>query len=95
MSRRDFTGERLHTADELFSVDLARHRAAYEFARTRGDDGWLLDLGSGSGAVALAHPQAVLKLAFPAEAAARLVLAKAFAVTAGVMALGSNATAAI
>ncbi len=49
MSRRDFTGERLHTADELFSVDLARHRAAYEFARTRGDDGWLLDLGSGSG----------------------------------------------
>ena len=49
----------------------------------------------GSGAVALAHPQAVLKLAFPAEAAARLVLAKAFAVTAGVMALGSNATAAI
>ena len=57
MSRRDFTGERLHTADELFSVDLARHRAAYEFARTRGDDGWLLDLGSGSGHGAAESPK--------------------------------------
>ena len=29
-----FTGERLHD-DALFALDLARHRAAYEFARVR------------------------------------------------------------
>jgi len=44
-----FTGERLHEGDTAFALDLARHRAAYEFARTRRDGGRALDLGSGSG----------------------------------------------
>ncbi len=44
-----FTGERLHAGDELFSVDLARHEAAYEFARERLPDGRVLDLGCGTG----------------------------------------------
>jgi 2-polyprenyl-3-methyl-5-hydroxy-6-metoxy-1,4-benzoquinol methylase len=44
-----FTGERLHEGDELFAVDLARHRAAYEIARERLPRGWVLDLGCGSG----------------------------------------------
>lgn len=49
MSDTTFTGERLHANDELFSVDLARHRAAYEYARNRPPVGRLLDLGCGSG----------------------------------------------
>jgi len=44
-----FTGERLHEGDELFQVDLARHRAAYEFARPWAANATLLDLGCGSG----------------------------------------------
>jgi len=44
-----FTGERLHAGHALFGVDLARHRAAYQFARERAREGPLLDLGSGSG----------------------------------------------
>lgn len=44
-----FTGERLHEGSELFAVDLARHRAAYEFARARIAGGRVLDFGSGSG----------------------------------------------
>jgi SAM-dependent methyltransferase len=47
-----FTGERLHEGDALFGVDLARHRAAYEYARSRigaGGAGRVLDLGCGSG----------------------------------------------
>lgn len=49
MKARRFTGERLHAGDELFAVDLARHRAAYVFARERIRGGRVLDLGSGSG----------------------------------------------
>lgn len=44
-----FTGERLHAGDRLFSVDLARHEAAYELARARLSAGRVLDLGCGSG----------------------------------------------
>jgi 2-polyprenyl-3-methyl-5-hydroxy-6-metoxy-1,4-benzoquinol methylase len=49
-----FTGERLHDGDQLFSVDLARHQAAYELAREHvqragGSDLRVLELGSGSG----------------------------------------------
>jgi SAM-dependent methyltransferase len=44
-----FTGERLHAGTALFAVDLARHRAAYEIARTRRVGTRLLDLGCGSG----------------------------------------------
>ena len=49
MSRVLFTGERLHEGDALFGVDLARHHAAYEFAKTHMAGGPVLDLGSGSG----------------------------------------------
>ena len=49
MSRVLFTGERLHEGDALFGVDLARHHAAYEFARRHMGAGPVLDLGSGSG----------------------------------------------
>lgn len=44
-----FTGERLHAGDDLFSVDFARHRAAYEIAAERRVGANVLDLGSGSG----------------------------------------------
>jgi len=44
-----FTGERLQPGDELFAVDLARHRAAYEFAAERVAGLRVLDLGCGSG----------------------------------------------
>jgi len=44
-----FTGERLHDDLPLFGVDLARHRAAYEFAAERFAGARLLDLGCGSG----------------------------------------------
>ena len=37
MSEVTFTGERLHAGQELFAVDLARHRAAYELARRYAD----------------------------------------------------------
>ena len=49
MKARRFTGERLHAGDELFAVDLARHRAAYVYARAQIRAGRVLDLGSGSG----------------------------------------------
>ena len=49
MKARRFTGERLHAGDELFAVDLARHRAAYVYARAQIRAGRTLDLGSGSG----------------------------------------------
>jgi SAM-dependent methyltransferase len=44
-----FTGERLPERDASFAVDLARHRAAYEFARERLAGARILDLGCGSG----------------------------------------------
>jgi SAM-dependent methyltransferase len=44
-----FTGERLHDDLALFALDLARHRAAYEFARERAAGRRVLDLGCGSG----------------------------------------------
>jgi SAM-dependent methyltransferase len=44
-----FTGERLHDDQPLFAVDLARHRAAYEFAAQRFAGARVLDLGCGSG----------------------------------------------
>jgi SAM-dependent methyltransferase len=46
---RRFTGERLHAGHGLFAVDLARHRAAYAYARAQIRGGRVLDLGSGSG----------------------------------------------
>jgi len=46
---RLFTGERLHDDLALFGVDLARHRAAYEFARERVARTRVLDLGCGTG----------------------------------------------
>jgi len=49
MSRLLFTGERLHDGDPLFSVDLARHHAAYDYARSRIRAGRVLDLGCGTG----------------------------------------------
>jgi len=48
-SKTLFTGERLHDDLPLFGVDLARHRAAYEFAGARFAGARLLDLGCGSG----------------------------------------------
>jgi SAM-dependent methyltransferase len=44
-----FTGERLHEGDALFAVDLARHHAAYDYARSRIGTGRVLDLGCGTG----------------------------------------------
>ena len=56
MSRVLFTGERLHEGSALFGVDLARHRAAYQFAAARAADPArsgagprICDLGCGSG----------------------------------------------
>jgi SAM-dependent methyltransferase len=49
VSARRFTGERLHAGDVLFGVDLARHHAAYEFARPRLRDLRVVELGCGSG----------------------------------------------
>ncbi|MBY0400770.1 class I SAM-dependent methyltransferase [Myxococcota bacterium] len=48
------TGERLDDASALYRADLARHRAAYHFARTvfggdRTGAGFVLDLGCGTG----------------------------------------------
>jgi SAM-dependent methyltransferase len=49
VSTRRFTGERLHAGDALFGVDLARHHAAYLFARPRLRGLRVLELGCGSG----------------------------------------------
>ena len=49
VSQVRFTGERLHDDLALFALDLARHRAAYEFARERVAGRRVLDLGCGSG----------------------------------------------
>jgi SAM-dependent methyltransferase len=49
MSDRRFTGERLHEGDALFGVDLARHHAAYEYARPRLAGLRVVELGCGSG----------------------------------------------
>jgi len=45
-----FTGERLHAGNELFSVDLARHDAAYQIALAHAAAGAkVIELGSGAG----------------------------------------------
>lgn len=49
MAESRFTGERLHEDDALFGVDLARHRAAYDYARGVLGPGRVLDLGCGTG----------------------------------------------
>lgn len=49
MTEARFSGERLHEGDARFALDLARHRAAYEYARSRSAAGRFLDLGCGSG----------------------------------------------
>ena len=49
MSDVTFTGERLHAGDQRFAIDIARHRAAYEVARSHAGSGRVLDLGCGSG----------------------------------------------
>jgi SAM-dependent methyltransferase len=46
---RRFTGERLHEGEALFAVDLARHRAAYEYAGRELAGRRVLELGCGSG----------------------------------------------
>jgi SAM-dependent methyltransferase len=62
VTQRRFTGERLHEGDALFGVDLARHRAAYEFARPllRGVRAVELGCGSGHGTASLADAAALL-----------------------------------
>jgi SAM-dependent methyltransferase len=56
-------GERLDDASDLYSADLARHRAAYRFAADFARAGTLLDLGCGTGygtsELAAAAPRAV------------------------------------
>lgn len=62
----EFTGERLHADDPRFALDLARHRAAYEWARPHlAGVRRVLDLGCGSGygAASLA-PDAACLVAF-------------------------------
>jgi SAM-dependent methyltransferase len=52
MSELLFTGERLHEGNQLFSVDLVRHRAAYAYAIEQARSGpgsRILDLGCGTG----------------------------------------------
>lgn len=49
MSPVAFTGERLHDTHALFGVDLARHRAAYHFARELAPGARVVDLGCGTG----------------------------------------------
>jgi SAM-dependent methyltransferase len=49
MNDVSFTGERLHAGDDRFSLDIARHRAAYEIARDRSGSGNVIDVGCGSG----------------------------------------------
>lgn len=52
MSRLLFTGERLHAEDELFAIDIVRHRAAYFYAigvaRDQASES-ILELGCGTG----------------------------------------------
>jgi SAM-dependent methyltransferase len=62
MTQRRFTGERLHEGDALFGVDLARHRAAYEFARPllRGLRAVELGCGSGHGTASLGDAASLL-----------------------------------
>ncbi len=57
MNDTTFTGERLHEDRGGFGLDLARHRAAYEIAKSYSAGGWVLDLGCGSGygTAALSH----------------------------------------
>lgn len=70
-----FTGERLHAGNRLFSVDLARHEAAYEIARARLPSGRVLDLGCGSGygsaALARSHAAVVGLDRIPPDATSR------------------------
>ena len=49
MSTPEFTGERLHAGDARFSLDWARHQAAYRWLSGSNPEARLLDLGSGSG----------------------------------------------
>jgi len=49
MTDATFTGERLHAGDHRFTLDIARHRAAYEVAKYHAGSGRVLDLGCGSG----------------------------------------------
>jgi SAM-dependent methyltransferase len=62
VTQRRFTGERLHEGDALFGVDLARHRAAYEYARPllRGLRAVELGCGSGHGTASLASAAELL-----------------------------------
>jgi len=55
-----FTGERLHEGDGRFTLDIARHRAAYEVALQHAAGGRVIDVGSGSG-----HGTTLLGSAFP------------------------------
>jgi SAM-dependent methyltransferase len=60
VSNTPFTGERLHEDRGGFGLDLARHRVAYKVAQGHATDGWVLDLGCGSGygTAALSHAAA-------------------------------------
>jgi len=49
MKEVTFTGERLHASDDRFALDIARHRAAYEAARSRIGGGRVVDVGCGAG----------------------------------------------
>ncbi|MEE3328880.1 MAG: class I SAM-dependent methyltransferase [Myxococcota bacterium] len=52
MSQLLFTGERLHADDELFAIDVVRHRAAYAYAidlAQRNASKEVLEVGSGTG----------------------------------------------
>jgi SAM-dependent methyltransferase len=46
---RQLTGERLDASHALYAADLARHRAAYAFAKASVGGGRVLDLGCGTG----------------------------------------------
>jgi 2-polyprenyl-3-methyl-5-hydroxy-6-metoxy-1,4-benzoquinol methylase len=48
-SGQQLTGERLDASHGLYAADLARHRAAYDFAASRVGAGRVLDLGCGTG----------------------------------------------
>ena len=52
MSQLLFTGERLHADDELFAIDVVRHRAAYVYAidlAKQTSSQTILEVGSGTG----------------------------------------------